>query len=68
MRLTSWTVLYRDQTLPPLAAPLAFICKAESGVHAEEQCRDAEPGCEVVWTCATGDRDEALKIYWNAGE
>ena len=28
----------------------AFLCDAEDGDHAQEQCENAYPDCDVVWT------------------
>lgn len=64
--LDNWVVLYRDESLLPLDAPLAFCCRAEDGDHADEQCVDASPGCEVVWSFL-GDVDDAYREYWSWG-
>lgn len=48
--MLSYVVLYRDADDPPDDDPLAFTCEADDAPHAEEQCRDAYPGCDVVWT------------------
>ena len=39
MSMQTYIVLYRDQTLLPLDAPLGFRCQADDPDHAEEQCR-----------------------------
>ena len=62
--LDPWVVLYRDDSLRHLDPPLAFACQAEDGDHAEEQCVNAYPGCEVVWTYL-GDAADAYKDYWH---
>lgn len=66
--MTSYVVLYRDDTLDALDPPYAFVCMAEDMDHAEEQCQNAEPGCEVVWVAATNSVDSALMAYWNASD
>ena len=59
-----FTVLYRDRTLRPLDSPYAFVCEADNGDHAEEQCVNADPGCEVVWVVQTQSFAEALRDYY----
>lgn len=56
--LQSFIVLYRDETLSLLDCPLGFLCQAEDGDHAEEQCRDANPDCEIVWVLASREDDD----------
>lgn len=58
-----WIVLYKDCSCTAFDPPLAFACRADDGDHAEEQCVNAYPGCEVVWT-HLGDADEAYRDYW----
>lgn len=62
--LSTHIVLYRDDSLLPADAPLAFVCEAEDGDHAEEQCENAYPGCDVVWVVLTSDVDAAYQNYW----
>lgn len=47
--LDNYIVLFRDDSLDALDAPLGFQCFAENADHAEEQCENAYPGCDVVW-------------------
>jgi hypothetical protein len=61
--LDPWVVLYRPKGLNPIFAPEAFMCRAEDGDHAEEQCVNLDPTCEVVWTYL-GDAEDAYKDYW----
>lgn len=65
--LDPWVVLYRDDSLLPLDPPLAFVCRAEDGDHAEAQCVNAYPGCEVMWTYL-GDAEDAYQDYWGNRE
>jgi hypothetical protein len=58
------TVLYRDDSLQPLDAPYGFICEADDTDHAEEQCENAYPGCNIVWVCLADNLQEALDDYW----
>ena len=64
-------VLYREDGMHPLDAPLGFGCWAEDMDHAEEQCLDAYPDCDIVWVVQTDEYetvkalDQALQDYWN---
>jgi hypothetical protein len=63
--MQTYIVLYRDQTLLPLDAPLGFRCQADDPDHAEEQCMDAYPDAEILWLVETADVNVALADYWN---
>jgi hypothetical protein len=39
--------------MAPLDAPLGFRCVADDCMHAEEQCENANPGCDIVWVAIT---------------
>jgi hypothetical protein len=65
--LDPWIVLYRDSQTPPITPPEAFACRAEDGDHAEEQCLNAYPGCDVLWT-ALGTADDAYAEYFDFKE
>jgi hypothetical protein len=47
--LFNYVALFRLPGGHPLATPGGFQCMAEDIGHAEEQCKDAYPGCDVVW-------------------
>ncbi len=47
--MKNYVVLYREADQHPLDAPLGFQCDAEDTDHAEEQCENAYPGCDIVW-------------------
>lgn len=64
MSMQTYIVLYRDHTLGAGDAPLAFRCQADDSDHADEQCADAYPMCEILWVVDTDDVDEALADYW----
>jgi hypothetical protein len=64
--LKTYIVLYREEGLDPLEHPFAFECDAEDADHAEEQCLNAWPDCDVVWVSETYDVEDALFEYWNA--
>ena len=62
-KLQRWAVLYRDHDSGPVGPPECFMAWAEDSEHAEEQCADAYPLCEVLWTFQ-GDAAEAYADYW----
>jgi hypothetical protein len=64
--MRNYTVLYRiESIMSPLDAPFGFICDAENTDHAEEQCTNAYPDCDVVWVVQGDDYADALNVYWN---
>lgn len=63
--MENYIVLYRDSTLKPLDVPYAFSCQADDTDHAEEQCLDAEPGCDIVWVVETDNVTHAYDDYYN---
>ncbi len=63
--LQTMIVLYRDEDSLPLDEPLAFRCQAEDTEHAEEQCENAYPGCDIVWVVTTDDVDAAYDDYYD---
>ena len=65
--LDEWTVLYREKGSLPADPPQAFICRAEEGDHADEQCRNAYPDCDVVWSYL-GDSEGAYREYYDSLE
>lgn len=62
--MESYIVLYRTDELLPADPPLAFKCMAEDTEHAEEQCENAYPDCDVVWTVITDNVHYAYYDYW----
>lgn len=58
-------VLYRDEDCSPLEEPFGFRCQAEDTEHAEEQCENAYPGCDIVWVVTTDDMTVALADYYD---
>ena len=60
-----YLVLYRiESVMSPSDAPFGFRCHAEDVDHAEEQCTNAYPDCDIVWVADTDDYKEALKQYY----
>jgi hypothetical protein len=48
--MNNYVVLYRDEkVMSPMDAPFGFQCYAEDTDHAEEQCANAYPDCDIVW-------------------
>lgn len=62
--MNKFTILYKEPGLNPELPPLHFHCDAEDADHAEEQCENAYPECEVVWVVETDDLQEALNDYY----
>lgn len=64
--METYIVLYRiESMMSPVDSPFGFRCHAEDSDHAEEQCIDAYPDCDVVWVVETDDYQAALTAYWN---
>ena len=59
--MNDFVVLYRLDNLSILDEPLCFICSAENMDHAEEQCENAYPRCEIVWVVEGNNTEVALK-------
>jgi hypothetical protein len=47
--------------------PLAFTCQAENTDHAEEQCENANPDCDIVWVVETNKINIAFDEYYDVG-
>jgi len=64
--MNKFIVLYRiEAIMSPLEHPFGFECFADNSDHAEEQCINAYPDCEVVWVSGCKDLEAALYEYWN---
>lgn len=55
----------RTDYLSPLAPPFGFRCHADDTEHAEEQCENAYPDCDIVWVWEGDSMQDALDDYWN---
>jgi hypothetical protein len=67
MSLSNYVVLYREPEMFPLDAPLGFQCWADNAGHAEEQCINSYPDCDVVWVWEGPEgvgMQPALNDYW----
>lgn len=63
--MNKYIVLYRIESMMcPADHPFGFKCYAEDADHAQEQCENAYPDCEVVWVSAASSYEEALNDYW----
>lgn len=58
-----YTVLYREQN-QYTDLPFAFTCMADNVDHAEEQCYNAYPDCDIVWVVQTANVDAAYEDYY----
>lgn len=63
--LRTMIVLYRSSEALPADPPEGFRCRAENGEHAEEQCKNFLPDCDVLWTFAGDDMPAALADYFS---
>ncbi len=66
--MKTFIVLYREAYLSPLDPPFGFRCEAEDTDHAEEQCENAYPNCEIVWIWEGDSMQDALDDYWQVIE
>lgn len=63
--MRKFIVLYRiESIMTPMDAPFGFECLADNGGHAEEQCINAYPDCDVVWVVDTDNYQQALDAYY----
>lgn len=60
--LKPWVVLF----ILPFEGytPQVFLCQAEDGDHADEQCLDAYPEADIVWAEQGTDPQQAMLNYW----
>lgn len=67
--MQTYTVLYRiESIMTPHDVPFGFICQADDTDHAEEQCLNAYPDCDVVWVEITDSYAAALDSYYTIEE
>lgn len=66
--LKTYIVLYRTAYSPPLEPPFGFRCDAEDTDHAEEQCFNAYPDCDIVWAWLGDTYQDALDDYWTVSD
>lgn len=64
--MNDYCVLYRiNSVMALLDPPFGFICQAEDSDHAEEQCINAYPDCDVVWIEKTKSYQDAMEFYYD---
>lgn len=63
-----YVVLYWEAGSAPADVPLVFECQADDTEHAEEQCENAYPDCNIAWVVQTDDVDAAWSDYWGHNE
>lgn len=63
--MNNYIVLYRESIHDVLSIPLEFHCQAEDSNHAEEQCLDANPNCDIVWLYEGNDYRKAISSWLN---
>ena len=49
-QMQNFVVLFRESFMDETKDPLAFQCWGDDIEHAEEQCMNAYPDCEIIWT------------------
>lgn len=65
--LEPYAVLYFDPGQDDGNDPLVFLCSAEDEDHAHDQCKDANPDCQIVYTGIHNSKMSAL-LYYNTYE
>ena len=70
-KMKNYVVLYRiEKIMAPADAPFGFSCSADDTDHAEEQCLNAYPDCDIVWVWEGPEgvgMQPALTDYWTNG-
>lgn len=66
--MKDYVVLYRQDCLSVVDAPFGFVCQADDTGHAEEQCENAYPDCDIVWVFEGTDVGAAQADYWNVSD
>lgn len=62
--LKEYCVLYRiESIMSPADVPFGFLCHAEDTDHAEEQCLNAYPDCDVMWVGEGWDYHQHLNEF-----
>lgn len=62
-----YMILYRiESMMSPLDPPFGFPCYAEDTDHAEEQCLNAYPDCDVIWSFVCPEGADPFQHYQDA--
>lgn len=64
--MKKFTVIYQEHEASLFSAPLCFVCDADDADHAQEQCENAYPQCDILWIVDTADIEEAFRRYYAA--
>lgn len=62
--MDKWNVLYRESDYSPLDFDV-FECYADDMDHADEQCLDAYPDCEILWADTENEVEETIKNWFS---
>lgn len=63
--MKKYIVLYRiEKVMTELDSPFGFLCDADNTDHAEDQCINAYPDCDIMWIAETDSYSEALEQYY----
>jgi hypothetical protein len=62
--MSTYIVLYWEVGHLPADPPISFRCHADDADHAEEQCKNAYPGCAIAWVWEGESGDDAYADYW----
>lgn len=60
--MENWNVIYREDSHGFLDFDI-FQCQAEDMDHADDQCRNAYPDCEILWADTEADEEETIKNW-----
>ena len=63
--MKDYIVLYRENPFSVLESPLIFMCQADDTDHAEEQCINAYPDCDIIWCYIGKNPKEAYHDYYH---
>ena len=63
--MLNYIVLFREQDQSFISEPLAFECHAEDYSHAEEQCENAYPDCDIVWVYLCQSKNDSIQDALN---
>ncbi len=61
MELIKYTVIYTEY-IHHIPGWMFFICDAEDPDHAEEQCQNAYPGCDIVGIVPADNKGDAVRM------
>jgi hypothetical protein len=71
LEIRNFVVLYREPESKPDEPPMGFQCWASNVEHAEEQCKNSYPDCDIVWVWEGKNGvgiSSALRDYYRSGQ